>query len=514
MIKYPLGIQTFAQIRNDNYEYVDKTQLLYDLITSSKTAFLSRPRRFGKSLLVTTLEQIFLGKQALFAGLAICDTDYDFIEYPVIKLSFINDEYQDADNLRLATSSMIGDVADAYDIKLTTQTHNLQLKELVLALCKKSGRRVVILIDEYDKPILNHLFSEHLDEIKQVISSFYGVIKSLDEYLKFVFVTGVSKFAKVSVFSGMNSLIDISMEREYSSICGITNDEIEQYFHEPLNDIAIDLQLEYHALKRKVASWYNGYLFHPKGEGVYSPFSLLSLLRKKEFGHYWFATATPTFVIDMIKANQFDLAQIQEYELDDSALMATEPEDIDVLPLLLQTGYLSIDTFDDGLYQLSFPNFEVEYAFNRAIVTKFSSLTPHTHKGYIRKLCRALNSDLLSEFFDILKTFFANIPYDITLKQEKYYQSLFFSIFTLIGYDIDCEVRTNMGRIDCVLTTDSHIYVIEFKLDGSKEQALAQINNKLYYQKYMQDNKPITLVGVDFDSKSRNLDGFITHLLK
>ena len=509
MIKYPIGIQTFEQIVINNYVYIDKTQLLYTLINSSKTAFLSRPRRFGKSLIVTTLEQIFLGKRELFKGLAICDTDYDFIEYPVIKLSFINDDYQDADNLRLAINSMLDDVAFKYDVKLSAPTHNLRLKELVLALFRQTNRPVVILIDEYDKPILNHLFSEHLSEIKKVISGFYGAIKSLDEYLQFVFVTGVSKFAKVSVFSGMNSLVDISMEREYSALCGITHDEIDNYFTEPLHQIAASLGMEYSILRAKLASWYNGYLFHPKGEGVYSPFSLLSLLRKKEFGHYWFATATPTFVIDMIKENQFDLAQIQEYELDDSALMACEPEHIDVLPLLLQTGYLTIDTFDDGFYQLAFPNFEVEYAFNRAIVNQFSSITPHTHSGYIRKLCNALNNNEITEFFTILKVFFVNIPYDITLKQEKYYQSLFFSIFTLIGYDIDCEVRTNIGRIDCVLTTNTHVYIIEFKLDGTKEQALAQINDKQYSQKYQLNNRILCLVGADFDSKTRNLNDFV-----
>ena len=285
-MKYPLGIQTFSKIREGNYLYVDKTAILYELIHQGEVYFLSRPRRFGKSLLISTLEALFLGQKALFEGLAISDTDYDFAAYPVLKLEFSQDEFVTADSLRSYIYQAVNRIANEHHIELIEQTYNQRFAELVVKLHKKAQKKVILLIDEYDKPILNNFNKSALAEIKQVIAAFYGVIKPLDEHLQFVFITGVSKFAKMSVFSGMNSLRDISMTRQYATICGITQQELEDNFGTAITELAQSEALDRPAMLDKIKHWYNGYRFHRLAIGVYNPFSLLSLFLNQEFLNY------------------------------------------------------------------------------------------------------------------------------------------------------------------------------------------------------------------------------------
>ncbi len=508
-MKYPLGIQTFPEIRQENYLYLDKTALIYELITSGKVYFLSRPRRFGKSLLISTFESLFGGDKALFDGLSISKTDYDFTTYPVIKLEFAKDEFDTADNLRSYIYGALDDIAGRYSITLEKPTYNQRFDELVTKLHQQSGKKVVFLIDEYDKPILNNLNKPALAEIKQVMNAFYSVAKSLDEHLKFVFITGVSKFAKVSVFSGMNNLTDISMDLRYTALCGVTQQELENKFDAAIDKLADLESLDRQATLAKIKQWYNGYVFHHKAFSVYNPYSLLSLFSTLEFDSYWFATATPTFLIDLLKSREFELSELTQLELDKADFMANEPEQMSPQPVMFQTGYLTIGSYDDGWYRLDFPNHEVKLAFNRSIVEQYSNMGKGGNTGYVRRLSAALNKHDLDGFFKTLKVFFANIPYDIALKQEKYYQSLFYALFTLLGYQVEAEVRTNDGRIDCVLTTQSHIYIIEFKLHESKEQALQQILEKQYAQKYLCSEKQVVLLGVEFDQDARNIGGYI-----
>ena len=508
-MKYPLGIQTFEKIRNDDYVYIDKTDLIHQLITTGSTYFLSRPRRFGKSLLISTLEALFKGQKDLFEGLAIADSDYDFDTYPVLKFEFSKDEFATADNLRDYINSAITDIAELYGIELRDQSYNLRFNELVVKLHRQTNKQVVLLIDEYDKPILNNLFEEQLTEIKKVIATFYGVIKPLDEHLKFVFITGVSKFAKLSVFSSMNSLTDISMDYRYGTLCGVTQQELERYFVTPIEALLKRQDTNKKALLAKIKHWYNGYYFEEEAKSVYNPYSLLSLFSKQKFSNYWFTTATPTFLLNLLKTKQYDLKNLTEFEVGEEAFATCEPENIGVQSVFLQTGYLTIKSFEDGFFTLDFPNFEVKKSFFNSIVTEYAQLDLGTGSSFVNRLNRHFNNQDYDEFFKTLSVFFANIPYDITLDKEKYYQSLFFAIFKLIGMNIEAEVRTNQGRIDCVMQTDDIICIIEFKLKGTKEQALAQIIETEYSQKYQLSDKQKVLIGVEFDQETRNIGGYV-----
>lgn len=507
-MKYPLGIQTFSQIRDENYLYVDKTALVYELIQTGKAYFLSRPRRFGKSLLISTLESLFSGNKTLFDGLAIADTYYDFTTYPVIKIEFTRVNVRQAEDLEKFIVNVANSYAADNDITLEIDSYEQRFAELVIKLQQKSGKPVVLLIDEYDKPILSNLNKPVLQSIKESINAFYAAVKSLDQYLKFVFITGVSKFAKVSVFSGMNNLVDISMDKTYGTICGVTQQELEDNFATVIEPLAEIEALSRDDLLAKIKHWYNGYRFHHNVASVYNPHSLLALFRSQEFDNYWFTTATPTFLIELIKSQQFDLSSISHFEVDRLFFAATEPEQMTPEPVLLQTGYLTIADYNEGWYRLDFPNYEVKYAFNRAIVETYG----HTGAGdmrYLRNLCQALNNHDLDGFFTTLQIFFANIPYDITVKDEKYYQSLFYAIFTLLGFQLEAEVRTNKGRIDCVIQTRDKVYVIEFKLNDTKEAALKQIKDKQYAQKYQGGDKDVVLLGVAFDPVTRNVRDFV-----
>ena len=507
-MKYPLGIQTFSKIIEDNLLYIDKTAIVHDLIQQGSVYFLSRPRRFGKSLLISTFESLFCGQQALFTDLAISKTDYDFATYPVLMIEFSKEEFGTADNLRGFISNALEYYARRYDITLDADTYAQRFDELVIKLHEKTGQKVVLLIDEYDKPILNNLNKPAQAEIKEVLGAFYATVKSLDRHLKFVFITGVTKFAKVSVFSGMNSLTDISLDRRYATLCGVTQQELEGHFTTAIDDLIDQEVSDRTQVLAKIKHWYNGYQFHHRAAGVYNPYSLLSLFEHQEFKNYWYATATPTFLLNLLQDKDFDLSQLSKFEIGEASFAASEPEEMDVLSLFVQTGYLSIKGYHDPLYVLDFPNYEVKRSFYDSVAARYANLNAGLGQTYTHRLTQHLNSGDLDDFFDTLRKFFANIPYDIAIKQEKYYQSLFYAIFTLIGLNIEAEVRTNIGRIDCVLQTEHTVYVIEFKLNDSCEAALQQIRDKQYAQKYQGQGKSIVLLGVEFDPKTRNVGRF------
>lgn len=508
-MKYPLGIQTFSEIREEQYLYIDKTEQILKMVSDGKAYFLSRPRRFGKSLLISTLEALFKGQKQLFEGLFIADSGYDFIEYPVVRMDFSMREFVDADELRKELSNLIVRHGAKYQIDLPQTDHTHQLTELVSQLKDKTGKKVVLLIDEYDKPILNNINKPALVEIKNVLRAFYSSVKALDEDLKFVFLTGVSKFAKVSVFSGMNNLRDISMSQEYATLCGVTELELTTYFDGAVDELAVKEGLSSAQLLEKIKYWYNGYLFEASAKSVYNPFSVLGLFIEKKFQNFWFSTATPTFLLDILQQQQFSLSQLSDFKIGESAFMASEPEQMDVVSLFLQTGYLTIKNYETPLYQLDFPNFEVRKSFYDSVVTRFANLNPGVGEGIIYQLLAGFKDGDIEAVFTSLENFFANIPYDITIKQEKYYQSLFYAVFSLIGLNIDAEVKTNKGRIDCVIQTTDKVYIIEFKLDGSKEQALAQIHSKNYAQKYQNTGKQLVLIGVEFDAEQRNIGDWV-----
>jgi hypothetical protein len=509
-MKYPLGIQTFSEIRQKDYLYVDKTALILDLIQTGKNYFLSRPRRFGKSLLLSTLEAVFCGQKNLFDNLAINDTDYDFAIHPVIRLDFTKCECATTDDFRGYINSTVNRIAKNNHIELFEDSFNLRFDELVVKLKVTTGQEVVLLVDEYDKPLLNNLNKPVLPDVKQVMNVFYSMVKSLDEHLRFVFITGVSKFAKVSVFSGMNNLTDISMTTNYATLCGITQQELEYSFNTPIDTLATLEQVNRKQLLAKVKYWYNGYQFHHRTVGVYNPYSVLALFTHKEFKNYWFTTATPTFLLELLKEKQYDIKNLSQFELGESGFEVCEPENMEVQSLFVQTGYLTIKSYNAPLYTVDFPNYEVKKSFFDSVVGYYSHLNTGPGETYVYRLQQHLKAGNIDEFFETLEVFFANIPFDITLKHEKYYQSLCYAIFSLIGLNIEAEVSTNKGRIDCVLQTDNVIYVIEFKLNDTKEAAMQQIIDKQYSQKYLHSGKKVILLGVEFDKKTRNIGGFIS----
>ncbi|MCI5146298.1 MAG: AAA family ATPase [Candidatus Electrothrix sp. AR3] len=377
-------------------------------------------------------------------------------------------------------------------------------------LIRQMGRdcQVVILIDEYDKSLIDNLENlEDAREIQRTLKDFYTVVKSMDQYIRFVFMTGVSRFSRIGVFSAMNSLDDLTMDRRFAAALGITDEEMRRYLDDYLVRFAKQEGISPTSLSGKIRTWYNGFQFVENCPRVYNPFSTLNLFKKQRFANYWFETGTPSFLIKLIKELNFDVTQLKQLELRETAFSTYDLENLAVTPLLVQTGYLTIKDYDPDTrkYTLAYPNYEVEDAFSVHLLGAFSSVDHGLGEAYLWKLIDALQSGDLEQFFTVLDIFFANIDYQLHLKYEKYYQTIFYLIFLLIGLRVEAEVETNKGRIDAVVELKEAIYLFEFKLDGNADEALRQIITRDYYQKYRLKGKPMTLVGVNFDSGKRGV---------
>jgi len=516
--KLPIGIQTFKKLREGDYLYIDKTKQIYNLITTNSVYFISRPRRFGKSLLISTLEEVFKGNKELFKGLDIYQEDYNWKEYPVIRISFGGNLYEDRKVLEDYVNYSIDEISKNYNIEISQDEEiTIRLRKLIRKLSEID--KVVILIDEYDKPLIDNLTQDKKNifiENREFLKAFYSVFKEMDEYLKFVLLTGVSKFSKAGVFSGLNQLQDITMDARFADLLGWTQSELEKNFPEEIKMLAKKENLDQKQTIEKIKHWYNGYQFSENGDKkVYNPFSSLLLFQKQKFSFHWFESGTPSFLINLVREKNYDLAKIENSELSENVFSGYEIENLNPLSLLTQTGYLTIketfqDKYDDTLvYKLAYPNFEVKKAFLENLIKKYSQL--ETDENYINKSIRALEENKLDDFFLNLQVFFANIPYDLQLKKEVYYQTVFYCIFNLIGLKVDAEIKTNIGRIDALIEIENSIYIFEFKLNSSKEEALAQIKEKKYYEKFLNQNKKVYLVGVEFrfDDQEKNIGEWV-----
>ena len=508
------SVYTFSKLIEGGFLYVDKTANIYNLVQPRFAQyFLSRPRRFGKSLLISTLKSIFLGQRELFAGLAIDRLDYDWQKYPVIHLDLGTAAAQTEAELEEMLLLKVTRCAQEYDIELPTHVPAGAFESLVMQLAARDGK-VVILVDEYDKPLLGHLGSESALEIQRVLKQFYSVIKTTEAQQRFVLLTGVSKFSKVSVFSDLNNLTDLTMQRSSATLLGYTQDEVENNFGEYIDALADELGRSRDDMLEELRVWYNGYRFHYQSETVYNPVSLMKCLGNLEFKNYWFETGTPSFLIRLLKDMPIDMENLTAAESDFSTY---EPENLSVLPLLVQTGYLTIkqaEEFNDvRLFTLGYPNREIEQSFNRWLAVGFANIQPHEFSGTLLKLIRTLTAGRVDEMLEHMKTFFAQVPNTITLKNEKYYQTIFFTVFKVLGAAIDVEVSTNIGRIDAVVKTERNIYIFEFKLHGSAEDALRQIREKGYAEGYRDDGRSITLVGAAFGEKERNITDWLIEKL-
>ena len=500
MKRLPIGIQTFRDIIQNDYLYVDKTEKIFDLANNPKGVyFLSRPRRFGKSLLISTLNEIFEGNKELFKSQWIYNSDYDWEKYPVVRIDFSKSKARNEDELINFIVYQLDKTAQLNGITLKQTQYDIKFDEL---LTKLSGiNKVVILIDEYDKPIIDNIENKELAvELREILKGFYTIIKACDEYIRFVFLTGVSKFSKAGVFSGLNNLKDISMDMKSSSLLGITREEMVNNFKDHIDQFAKSEGISKPELIKNITYWYNGFCFSRNCEKVFNPFSMLLLFDNARFSNYWFESATPTFLIKLMKDKNFDIMRLKKMEAREESFGDYELENLAVLPLLFQTGYLTIKEYDKDFmtYILGYPNFEVENSFQYSLLNSYSG----THvDGYLIDLIRALRNDDFETFFDTLRIFFADIPYDLQIKKEKYYQTVFYLIFSLIGLKVEAEVKTNKGRIDTVII-DKDIYIFEFKFEGDKDQALTQIKDKKYFEKYQGKGKKIYLFGVEFADKN------------
>jgi hypothetical protein len=518
MKKLTTSVYTFEKLIDGNYLYVDKTEYIWDLIKeSSGIYFFSRPRRFGKSLTLSTLKAVFLNKRHLFKGLALDGKPYDWKEYPVIHIDLGESPATSAEALEEMLQNALKNVAQSYGITLTTSSAAMKFSELIRALSNKE--KVVILIDEYDKPILDNVTKPGMESIREVLENFYSIIKATEPYQRFVLMTGVSKFSKVSVFSKLNNLKDITTDSQYAALLGYTQRELESNFAEYIDNIAQTRKIERNVLLEKMKAMYNGYKFHQNAETVYNPVSSGKFFESGgEFKNYWFETGTPSFLLKLAKQQQFDFEKELAKPVSELAFASYEVDKLKTLPMLFQTGYLTIknavQVMDSTRYFLGFPNKEVEAAFEAYLLDEYSNVAKEDVEILVTDIATMLSNGEVDDAMETMKGFFANIPYDIQIANEKYYQTLFFIIFRLIGLYIEAEARTNKGRIDAVAQVGKYAYIFEFKLDGSAEEALAQIRDREYFQKYRNSGREIVLIGAGFSTKSRNIAEWKTETVK
>ena len=514
MKKLTSSVYTFEKLISSECLYVDKTEYIWKLLEQPYgTFFFARPRRFGKSLTLSTLKAIFQGKKELFQGLALESKPYDWKTYPVIHLDLGNCDASDAEHLKQYLIETLDAIAKTCNINLVRTGVSGRFTELIETMA--TNTKVVILIDEYDKPILDNAVNPQVESIREVLEGLYSVVKTTEPYQRFVLLTGVSKFSKVSVFSRLNNLTDISMRVDYATMLGYTQEELETNFAEHIDHTAKHLQLSREELLSKLKEWYNGYRFEENAVTVYNPVSIAKFFESGgKFHNYWFETGTPSFLIDMLKEKDIDLSKLENFESVADDFATYEIGDLQVLPLLVQTGYLTIsksyEKFGITCYILDFPNREVRESFSRRLVQRYSCIPGQTVTTHLLRLLGALQNGNMESFFDSLKVFFANIPYNIQIKNERYYQSIFHTLFTLIGVSMQSETFTNQGRIDAVVQTDERIYIFEFKLDGSAEDALKQIKEKSYHEKFLDSGKEIILIGANFSSEKRSIEKWLS----
>lgn len=508
--KLPIGIQTFERIRKEHFLYVDKTDLMWSLAAKSAPCFLSRPRRFGKSLLLSTFEAYFKGKRELFEGLAIERQETEWNRHAVLHLDLNAEKYDRPEALHAILSNHLTQWESMYGKGEDEMTLSRRFAGVIRRACEQSGRGVVVLVDEYDKPLLQALGNMPLlEDYRDTLKAFYGVLKSADRYLRFVFLTGVTKFAQVSVFSDLNQLNDISMDLSYASICGITREELERDFQPEIDGLAGRSKMTPAGVLAKMEARYDGYHFHPEGAGMFNPFSVLSAFDKMDFGDYWFHTGTPTFLVELLKESDFDLRElINGVEVPSSAFTEYRVKMDNPIPLIYQSGYLTIKGFDPEFrsYTLAFPNEEVKYGFLSFLVPYYTTV-PDEEKGfYIGRFVQELRAGKIEDFMTRLQAFFADFPYELNAKTERHYQVVFYLVFKLMGQFTEAEVQSAVGRADAVVKTPKYIYVFEFKLNGTAEEALQQIDDRGYLIPYRADDREVVKVGVEFSAEKRNID--------
>jgi hypothetical protein len=508
----PIGVQDFESLRNDGYLYVDKTALVYQLATTGRYYFLSRPRRFGKSILLSTLHAYFSGKRDLFKGLALERLEQQWPVHPILHLDLNLVKKGDA----RALDSLLHDALCAWEEQYGTRpsetTFGLRFKGIIQRASQQTGQRVVILVDEYDKPILQTLDDPALqEEYRSTLKDFYGVLKSEDKNIRFAFLTGVTKFSKVSVFSDLNNLRDISMDRVYAPLCGITDEEIDTQFVPYVQRLSDALGQPYAQVREELKQRYDGYHFCEDSVGIYNPFSLLNTFQSNHIRNYWFETGTPSYLVYLLKQHSSNLEQMATSQCDADVLNSVDSESTNPVPIIYQSGYLTIKDYDPEfkLYTLGFPNQEVEDGFLKFLLPSYASIDKTQTAFYIVNFIKEIKAGQTDAFLKRLSTLFADTPYELVRDLENHYQNVLFIVTKLLGFYVKAEYHTSEGRIDLLLQTADYTYVMEFKLDGTAEEAMQQIEVKNYAQPFAADRRTLVKVGVNFSSTTRNIERWI-----
>jgi len=508
--KLPIGIQDFEKLRIEGCVYIDKTEQIYNLITRGCYYFLSRPRRFGKSLLISTIKAFFLGKKELFDGLAIAGKpDVDWTEHPVLHLDLNTQEYNAAEKLNNVLNTALSAWEDLYGKDPTAKDWGPRFEGVIRRAHEKTGQRVVILVDEYDKPMLQAIGNPELqDAYRATLKGFYGALKSMDAHIKFAMLTGVTKFGKVSVFSDLNHLTDISMDARYYDICGMREQDLSECFKPEIENLAAANGMTFDECLTAMRQRYDGYHFEETAPGMYNPYSVLLTLAKQKFGNYWFETGTPTYLVQLLQMHDYNLEEMSHVNADADTLNSIDGGSTNPIPVIYQSGYLTIKDYDRRFktYTLGFPNEEVEEGFTKFLMPCYiypkERQTPFLIDNFVRDV-ECGNTD---QFIKRLRSLFADTPYEIIKDLENHYQNVLWLLYKLMGFYTQAEYRTSQGRIDLVVKTSKYCYVMEFKLDGTARQALEQIQSKDYTLPFETGDRQIIRLGINFDSKTRNID--------
>ena len=513
-MRYPIGIQTFSKIREGGFVYVDKTDLIYQLARDGGYYFLSRPRRFGKSLTISTLEAYFSGQKELFTGLKIAELEKDWNVYPVLHLDLNTSNYISLEDLRCRLDATLKLWEEQWEVKDTNPSNAIRFESLIRHVATKTGRQAVILVDEYDKPLLQNISNPDLqDEMRAELKAFYSVLKSQDRYIRFAFLTGVTKFSKVNVFSDLNNLKDITLNTKYECLCGISKEELLEYFTEPIHEFANNNDCTYEEAISELKKRYDGYHFSKKLTDVFNPFSLLNALADGNLGDYWFESGTPTFLVKLLRDNDIDLSKLDGLQMDEKALGNVDVMFTNPSPVLYQSGYLTIKGYDSdlGLYTLSFPNEEVKSGFLKFLLPFYTPIDAVETASTIGRLIKSVRAGDMQSFLIILKSFFSGYNYELIPRHdlERHYQNVIFTVCKLIGLRVEAEVHNSNGRIDMCLQTADAIYIFEFKLNTEPKEAVLQIAAKDYAAMYADDDRRKVKIGVNFSSEVRSIKDWV-----
>lgn len=513
MKKLPIGIQTFEKLREGDYLYADKTQFVYELAHSGGNYFfLSRPRRFGKSLLLTTLKAYFEGRKDLFEGLKIMELEHDWKQHPVLHLDLNTGDYTSVEGLWSMFNRHVSNWEKQYGITPSVEQLPDRFANLIYSL-----HDVVILVDEYDKPLLQTIEDVELqDRFRTILKSMYSVLKTCDAHIRFALLTGVSRFSRVSIFSDLNNLTDITLNNDYASICGITEEELHTIFAEHIAALAVQKGIDSDGVLTKLKAMYDGYHFTASMVDVYNPFSLLNAFYDGNFRSYWYQSGTPTFLIKQLENNHVELPDLSEGKIIATSLSDTDNVGDNWLALFFQTGYLTIKGYDEDFesYYLGFPNREVEEGFLKSLIPHYTSRNNNQTSTFVQKSVLALRQGDPEGFLRQMQSFLAGVPYELVRPTENYYQTVVYLLCRLLGFYTHAEYHTSRGRIDMVLQTNDYIYIFEFKIDLPVEVAEKQIEERDYALPFANDSRKLFSVAVNFNTEKRNIDKWLINIEK